>query len=265
MISYSLACSSLLMLLVKKFACIATVLASLCITTSIAKPTLLARQTILQQDPVIPAYINQVPSQAAKQRQLNIDALDSYYTTILTNIIESTSNEILESAPETYLTIHELQYAGRGNYFFIPYIVGLIVMIEYCRVSSQNFMMVLDQQLNHRVKNNLLVSIRPLVNRYNGIDIIQFNHDMSRQLGLILNPKQLSHQIIQQVYQAIDNSHIAIRIWKLITDKQWAKTRKHETNESIAIEAWLRSWLMDIEYALQDEFDSNIQFLSLVQ
>jgi hypothetical protein len=124
-------------------------------------------------------------------------------------------------------------------------------------------MIVLHHQLNHRVKDSLLTSIQPLVEQYNDNDIIQFNHDISQQLGLVLSPKQLSHQIIQQVYQAIDNSHIIARIWKLITDKQWAETRQHERSESIAIEAWLRSWLMDIEFALQDEFDSNIRSLSL--
>lgn len=138
-------------------------------------------------------------------------------------------------------------------------------MIEYCRVSIHDFMMVLSHQLNHEVKYSLIASVRPLVEKYNDDNIIEFNHDISQQLGLVLNPKQLSHQIIQEIYQPIDHNHLIVRIWKMITDKLWVETKQHERNESIAIETWLRSWLMDIEFTLQDEFDFNIHSLFLTR
>lgn len=44
----------------------------------------------------------------------NINELESYYSNIVSQVVDSTVSEIIETAPETYLTIHELQFAGRG-------------------------------------------------------------------------------------------------------------------------------------------------------
>lgn len=92
-----------------------SIIASLCITSSVSKPVQLEQQATLQHNHHIIPYIKEVPNKIVKKRRQTIDELDSYYTTILDDVIESTINEILETAPETYLTIHELQYTGRGN------------------------------------------------------------------------------------------------------------------------------------------------------
>jgi hypothetical protein len=105
------------MLLVNKFTLytVTTIIAFLCVTTSIAQPVQLEKQITLQHDhPIIP-YIKKVPNQGVQYNRQTIDELDNYYTKILNNVIDSTISEILEAAPETYLTIHELQYTGRGN------------------------------------------------------------------------------------------------------------------------------------------------------
>lgn len=44
----------------------------------------------------------------------NINELESYYSNIVNQVVDTTVSEIIETAPETYLTIHELQFAGRG-------------------------------------------------------------------------------------------------------------------------------------------------------
>ncbi|KAI9478900.1 MAG: hypothetical protein EXX96DRAFT_572653 [Benjaminiella poitrasii] len=46
----------------------------------------------------------------------SINELELYYSNLVTDVLETTINEILQNAPETYLTIHELQYIGRGSY-----------------------------------------------------------------------------------------------------------------------------------------------------
>lgn len=46
----------------------------------------------------------------------NINELESYYSKIVSQVVDTTVSEIIETAPETYLTIHELQFAGRGMY-----------------------------------------------------------------------------------------------------------------------------------------------------
>lgn len=86
---------------------------------------------------------------------------------------------------------------------------------------------------------------------------------MSQQLGAIINPPHLSHQIIQQVYSQneVENISLITKLWKTITSKQWYLTIHHEFNESKALESWLRSWLMDIESDLKDHFDSKIPII----
>lgn len=125
---------------------------------------------------------------------------------------------------------------------------------------------VLEHELTHHIKDNLLASIRPLLEGYDKNDVIEYNHYISQQLGSILNPKQFSQNIIRAVYhenQDNKDTSTAYKIWKLITNPTWAQTVHHESNESMALEAWLHSWLMDIEDILKDDFDAKVYSLSL--
>ncbi|KAI8643252.1 hypothetical protein BD408DRAFT_431629 [Parasitella parasitica] len=179
----------------------------------------------------------------------NINALESYYRKIVNQVIDDTVSEIMETAPETYLTIHELQFAGR----------------DYCRITLKSFMAALQEELSHHIKDSLIASIRPLLESYDG-GIIEYNQRISHQLGLILNPEDLSRRIIRKVYyqnQKSKATSTVLKIWKLLVDQQWAQTVRHESNESKAVEAWLRAWLVDVEYSLNDEFDAKISSLPL--
>lgn len=127
-------------------------------------------------------------------------------------------------------------------------------------------MQLLANQLNRQMKNSLLVSVRPLVDHYyveKQNDILGLNTIISQQLGLIVNPSQLSNQIVQQLYPPSQEEQKFSLIWKFWFDKKWTQTIHHEKNELKALEAWLRSWLMDIEYILKDEFDSRVGFVGL--
>jgi hypothetical protein len=46
---------------------------------------------------------------------LRLDQLEKYYSNIVNKAFDSNVDEILESMPETFLTIHELQLLGKGN------------------------------------------------------------------------------------------------------------------------------------------------------
>ncbi|CEP15940.1 hypothetical protein [Parasitella parasitica] len=178
----------------------------------------------------------------------NINALEAYYIKIVDQVINDTISEIMETAPETYLTIHELQFA------------------DYCRITLERFMAALQADLDYHIKYSLIASIRPLLEGYDNDDIIEYNQRISHQLGLLLDPQHLSHKIIQKVYhenQRNKNTGIMLKMWKLLTDQQWAQTVRHESNEAMAIEGWLRSWLLDVEYSLNDEFDAKIYSLPL--
>jgi hypothetical protein len=121
-------------------------------------------------------------------------------------------------------------------------------------------MQLLVNQLNGQVKNDLLVSVRPLIDHYypeKHDDILELNTIISQQLGLILNPSQLSNHMVQQLYPQSSS-----KWWKVWFDKKWAQRIHHEKNELNALNAWLRSWLMDIEYILKDEFDLRISTMT---
>jgi hypothetical protein len=123
-------------------------------------------------------------------------------------------------------------------------------------------MQVLEQELFRQVKNSLLVSVRPLITTLfyeNTTNQIELNAMMSQELGNLLNPQRVSLDIIQQVYPK-ETLNI-INYFRLLFDKTWSKTMHHKKNELFALEAWLRSWLMDIEFMLKDEFDSNLSAL----
>ncbi|GAA5816828.1 hypothetical protein MFLAVUS_010362 [Mucor flavus] len=167
-----------------------------------------------------------------------------HYSVIVTQVLDSTISEIVETALETYLTIHELQIIGRGH----------------CRTSATDFIKILEHELEYQVKDSLLVSIRPLINKnYNEkTSIINLNTILSEELGLLLNAQQVADNVIKQVYQRVDTLS---SVWRSFTNKKWAETVHHERNESLALKAWLCSWLLDIEFTLKDVFDSQISAL----
>ncbi|KAG2229870.1 hypothetical protein INT48_005146 [Thamnidium elegans] len=173
-----------------------------------------------------------------------LNNLDDHYSAIVTQVLDSTISEIIETASETYLTIHELQIIGRGH----------------CRASATDFIKILEHELEYRVKDSLLTSIRPLINKnYNQkTSIIDLNTILSEELGLLLNIQQVVDNVMKQVYQQADT---LASVWRSFTNKKWAEIVHHERNESIALKAWLRSWLLDVEFTLKDVFDSKISAL----
>ncbi|KAI7897068.1 uncharacterized protein EV154DRAFT_116205 [Mucor mucedo] len=192
--------------------------------------------------------ITKIPSGAYLENYNLADSLDSYYSRISEKVLDNTISEIMEAAPESYLIIHELQLIGK----------------DYCRSQLENLLEVLEHNLNHKVRNSILSSIRPLVD---GIadkraDLIELNTVMSQQLGSILSAKAVASNIIRQIYQEDKNSYI-VQFWKLHSDKIWAETVHHELNEFIALEAWLHSWLMDFEYIFKEAFDTQVSTLIL--
>jgi hypothetical protein len=92
---------------------------------------------------------------------------------------------------------------------------------------------------------------------------MELNIMMSEELATILDPQRVSVDIINQVYEEQQQEKINyfINYFRLYFDKQWAQTIHHKKNEFFALEAWLRSWLMDIEFMLKDEFDSKLSLL----
>lgn len=125
-------------------------------------------------------------------------------------------------------------------------------------------MSILRHHLDQYIRDSLPVSIKPLLeNDQRHEDILELNQYISQQLGAIINPSYRSHQIILEVYAQNEQEHSSplARIWKIISNRQWYLTLRHESNESKALESWLHSWLMDIELTLKDEFDSKISNL----
>jgi hypothetical protein len=122
-------------------------------------------------------------------------------------------------------------------------------------------MTALKHNLNQHIKDSLQVSIKPLLETNNQYkDILELHQYISQQLGAIINPSRLSHQIIQEVYTQNEEKHsspMAI-IWKIISNRQWYLTHHHESNESKALESWLNSWLSDIENTLWLHFKREI-------
>ncbi|KAI9258332.1 hypothetical protein EDC94DRAFT_695454 [Helicostylum pulchrum] len=196
------------------------------------------------QRPLTTPLIKKVPSLLYLENYNILNNVDDHYNAIVTQVLDSTISEIIETASETYLTIHELQIIGRGH----------------CRTSATDFIKILEYELEHRVKDSLLASIRPLINRnYNEkTSIIDLNTILSEELGLLLNAQQVADNVMKQVYQRVDT---LASVWRSFTNKRWAETVHHERNESIALKAWLCSWLLDIEFTLKDMFDSQISAL----
>ncbi|KAI8051922.1 uncharacterized protein B0P05DRAFT_575633 [Gilbertella persicaria] len=171
------------------------------------------------------------------------EELTSHYTAIVDRITESTIHEIIETAPETFLTIHQLQFTGK----------------DYCRTSLILFIDTLEQRLN-QIKTELIFAVQPSLQAINEPKhSLELNSRLSHQLGLVLNPIETAHQIINQVYaQHNPPMNIVWKIIRLFIDQHWAQTLQHEANESLALQAWLCSWLSDIEFSLKDEFDTNL-------
>lgn len=64
---------------------------------------------------IIASPIYQQKSFEITSANLNIPTLEEAYETIVKDIVEITIQEIIDVAPDTFLTIHELQYSGRGT------------------------------------------------------------------------------------------------------------------------------------------------------
>lgn len=69
------------------------------------------------QRPLNTPLIKKVPSLLYLENYTTLNNLDDHYNVIVTQVLDSTISEIIETALETYLTIHELQIIGRGNFF----------------------------------------------------------------------------------------------------------------------------------------------------
>lgn len=61
------------------------------------------------------ATVQKIPSASYVDNYNRITDLDDFYSTIVHQVVDNTMNEIIETAPETFLTIHELQLVGRGK------------------------------------------------------------------------------------------------------------------------------------------------------
>lgn len=75
--------------------------------------------------------INKVPSTSTIENYKLLDTLDDYYHAIVEEVVDLTIKEVKETARETFLTIHELQWIGRGKLFaHIRQDMGLQVLIN---------------------------------------------------------------------------------------------------------------------------------------
>lgn len=59
--------------------------------------------------------LKKVPSLLSLENDSLLNNLEEYYSKITTEVLDSTISEIMETASETYLTIHQLQFVGRGK------------------------------------------------------------------------------------------------------------------------------------------------------
>ncbi|KAI9361308.1 hypothetical protein BD770DRAFT_441331 [Pilaira anomala] len=193
--------------------------------------------------PVEVNSIKKVPSLLSLENDSLLNNLEAYYSKIATEVLDSTISEIMETVSETYLTIHQLQFAGR----------------EYCHISVAQLMQVLEYELEHQVKDSLLGSIGPLIklNYKENTNLMELNTMISEQLGLLVNAKQVADNVMKQIYQEKGETYFS-SIWKSMFDKKWAETVRHERNEIMALKAWLSSWLLDIEFTLKDTLDTEI-------
>jgi hypothetical protein len=74
----------------------------------------------------------------------------------------------------------------------------------------------------------------------------------SLQLNLLFDPNHLAASIIHKLY-ASDMTAID-KIIQSLKSSSFRLRSHHEKNEAMALKAWLHSWLMDIEFALNEEF-----------
>ncbi|KAI8968178.1 hypothetical protein BDF20DRAFT_165404 [Mycotypha africana] len=191
-----------------------------------------------------------IPASYLKRYQ-NMNEFERYYTNIVNLAMDEVVRDLIETAADTYYTIHELQFVGK----------------DYCNLIYTDITHSLEYQMNHKVRYRLLAAIRPLIDIYYDQNkkvksIIELNHFIGQQLGLILNAHHLSDQIIRQISDSKSTNNILQRLWKLVTNRKYAEARQHELNESIALQAWLQSWLTDIEFIVTEDFDSNLYTLS---
>ncbi|KAL4212563.1 hypothetical protein CU097_013214 [Rhizopus azygosporus] len=151
-----------------------------------------------------------------------IDQLEKHYVQIVSRVIDKTLDDLLENVPETFLTIHELQSLGK----------------EYCQTSLFEFIQIIENELI-KMKADLIAAIYPL---------LQTKQDINAALIERINTKDLAYDIIHQLY-ATDLS-VLDRIIYTLSSRLFRLKQHHEANEALALRAWLSSWLMDIELAL---------------
>lgn len=89
------------------------------------------------------------------------------------------------------------------------------------------------------MKVDLIAAIYPL---------LQTKQDINAALIERINTDDLAYDIIHQLY-ATDLS-ILDRIIYTLSSRPFRLKQHHEANEALALRAWLSSWLMDIELAL---------------
>ncbi|OBZ87375.1 hypothetical protein A0J61_04577 [Choanephora cucurbitarum] len=200
----------------------------------------------MQQQEVFKSPSNTTLSLQQVNNTQNLDQLENDYYLIVKNVTESTIHEIMESALETFETIHQLQLSGRDD----------------CRTSANDFKQTLKKQLSQSSKE-LLAAVRPSLEQVQNKNLNQdeLNQHMSHQLGVtVLNPAETAHRIIAEVY-VHHNKGTQSTVWKIfrmLVDKQWTDMLQHEANESSALQAWLSSWLTDIEVVMKVEFDNRL-------
>ncbi|ORE04832.1 hypothetical protein BCV72DRAFT_7930 [Rhizopus microsporus var. microsporus] len=151
-----------------------------------------------------------------------IDQLEEHYTQIVGKVIDKTLNDLLENVPETFLTIHELQSLGK----------------EYCQTSLFEFIQIIESKLI-KMKADLVAAVHPL---------LETKQNINAALIERINTDDLAYDIIRQLY-ATDLSALD-RIIYTLSSRSFRLKQHHETNEALALRAWLSSWLMDIELAL---------------
>ncbi|CAO3685258.1 unnamed protein product [Rhizopus stolonifer] len=176
----------------------------------------------MQQEIIQQARYPEIKQIPANNFYSALDRLDKDYSEIINRIFDSNLNELFESVPETFLTIHELQAYGK----------------DYCQTSLFNFVQVLEAELE-KSRNNLLISIRPLLEIKNSpVDLF--------------NPDQVATNVIKQLY--VSDMTVLDRIIRLFKSSSFRLRMYHENKEASALKAWLHSWLVDIKFALNQEF-----------
>ncbi|CAO3596598.1 unnamed protein product [Absidia cylindrospora] len=260
---------------------IATYFVSLLFFYVLAIPLKKDQQTVLQQASAVLEYEttilppSTVPSPKVISQTLSSD-LTYYYENIVDQVMETTTNDIITSAPHAY----DLLYPGYD-----------------CQVSTCPFISTLHDHLN-LMRANLIASVRPLFDcnlpallskstLSNNDDytstadtmtnqmmeiLIVLNQRLSIQLGLIINANNAASIII---HQSVPRTHSERRFSRTRRHRSSSQTFSWHAHENLswksdgvnnykdrankALTEWLRLWLSDIENTLYTQFDDRIE------